>query len=215
MRIELFRQISKSTECTTRSVEVIHTSETESEFHPANSEWQIFVPLAISIYDALRFQKPRQTEKEDSPGGNTYNAGFTSLQRMVRGSRWRYVPPTCALVLGCYMTMGLWSGLNSTYICPLVVGEARSIPLMQWLSAMLDSFVAIATYELCLPPTPVGSNFRGRGPAIWSTILVVSCSNAHHLYLTDGMQDGSHYLGGNRHCCVFCKARISSLASAA
>jgi hypothetical protein len=72
------------------------------------------------------------------------------------------------------MALGLWSGLNSTYICPLVVGEAQRIPLMQWFSAMLDSFLAIAAYELCLPQGTVGSTTRGRGPAIWSTIMIVS-----------------------------------------
>jgi hypothetical protein len=71
------------------------------------------------------------------------------------------------------MALGLWSGLTSTYICPIVVGEAKSIPLMQWLSVALDSFLAIAAYELCLPQsTPFGTS-RGRGPAIWSTVLIV------------------------------------------
>jgi hypothetical protein len=72
------------------------------------------------------------------------------------------------------MALGLWSGLNSTYICPLVVGETRSIALVQWLAATLDSFVAIATYELCLPYRAAGGTSRGRGPIIWSTILLVS-----------------------------------------
>lgn len=136
---------------------------------------QIVLPLSISIYDALRIQRPKQTENEESPDGSIYDAGFASLQRIFRGSRWRYIPSTCALVLGSYMALGLWSGLTSTYICPVVVGEARSIPLMQWLGVALDSFLAIAAYELCLlPNTPFGTS-RGRGPAIWSIILIVGC----------------------------------------
>jgi hypothetical protein len=157
---------------------------------------------------------PQQTEKEDSPGGNIYDDGFASLQNIVRGSRWRYVPSTCALVLGCYLALGIWSGFNSTYICPLAGGERRSIPLMQWLGAALDSFLAIASYELCLPQSPVGSNTRGRGPIIWSTILIVSRSSARHLYLTDSIQDNGRHLVGNRWCCLFGEAGISSLASA-
>jgi hypothetical protein len=44
---------------------------------------------------------------------------------------------------------------------------------MQWLGAALDSFLAIAAYELCLPQsTPFGTS-RGRGPTVWSTILIV------------------------------------------
>jgi hypothetical protein len=173
------------------------------------------VPLAISIYDALRFQRPRQTDKEESADGNIYDAGFALLQHIIRGSRWRYVPSTCALVLGCYMALGLWSGLNSTYICPLVVGESRSIPLMQWLGATLDSFLAIAAHKLCLPQSPLGPNIRGHGPAIWSTILIVSYSIVHHLYLTYRIQDNGHNLVGNWHCRIFCESGISSLASTA
>ena len=134
---------------------------------------QIVLPLSISIYDALRFQQPRQIENEESPDGSIYDAGFASLQRIIRGSRWRYIPSTCTLVLGSYMALGLWSGLTSTYICPLVVGETRSIPLMQWLGAALDSFLAIAAYELYLPQSTTLGTSRGRGPAIWSTILIV------------------------------------------
>jgi hypothetical protein len=173
------------------------------------------VPLAISVYDALRFQRPRQTEKEEPPDGSIYDAGLASLQRIVRGSRWRYVPSTSALVLGCYMALGLWSGLNSTYICPLVVGETRSIPLMQWLGATLDSFLAIATYELCLPHSTAGSISRGRGPAIWSTILIVRCSTVHRLYFTDRLQGNGHYLVDDWCCCVLCEAAVPCLASAA
>ena len=113
---------------------------------------QIVLPLCISIYDALRIQRPRQSENEESADGSIYDAGFASLQRTIRGSRWRYIPSTCALVLGSYMALGLWSGLTSTYICPLVVGETRSIPLMQWLGAALDSFLAIAAYERAYEP---------------------------------------------------------------
>jgi hypothetical protein len=131
------------------------------------------LPLSISIYDALRFQQPQQTENEESPNGSIYDAEFASLQRIIRGSRWRYIPSTCALVLGSYIALGLWSGLTSTYICPLVVGETRSIPLMQWLGAALDSFLAIAAYELCLLQSPAFGTSQGRGLAIWSTILIV------------------------------------------
>lgn len=173
------------------------------------------MPLAISLYDALRFQRPRQIEKEDSPGGNIYDAGFASLQRIVRGSRWRYIPSTLALVLGCYMALGLWSGLNSTYICPLVVGDTRRIPLTQWLAATLDSFLAIATYELCLPSRTAGGTSRGRGPVIWSTILLVSSVVVAWLTSADEIL-------GNRRCLVrdwrrhiLCEAAGPSLASTA
>jgi hypothetical protein len=176
VRIELFRRIYKATECTISSVEVIPSFQRNHTFQPLlTTSQQIILPLSISIYDALRIQRPRQSENEESPDGSIYDAGFASLQRIIRGSRWRYIPPASALVLGSYMALGLWSGLTSTYICPSVVGETRSIPLMQWLGAALDSFLAIAAHELCLPQsTPFGTS-RGRGPTIWSTILIVGC----------------------------------------
>ena len=82
------------------------------------------------------------------------------------------------LTVGCYMALGLWSGLNSTYICPLVVGQTRTVPLMQWLSAGLDTFLAIAAYELSFPLGPAGNNSRGRGALIWGPILIVSGESA-------------------------------------
>ena len=83
------------------------------------------------------------------------------------------------------MALGVWSGLNSTYICPLVVGDARTVPLMQWFAASLDSFLAIAVYELALPQSNSGSTGRSRGPAIWSTMLIVSHFTVNHLYLNN------------------------------
>ena len=81
------------------------------------------------------------------------------------------------------MALGLWSGLNSTYICPLVVGDTHTVPLMQWFAASLDSFLAVAVYELSLPQSNSGITGRSRGPAIWSTILIVSHSTINYLYL--------------------------------
>jgi hypothetical protein len=170
VRIELFRQIYKATECTLSSVEVIPSSQRNHTCQPSDNCTTDRLPLSISIYDALRFQQPQQTENEESPDGSIYDAGFASLQRIIRGSRWRYIPSTCALVLGSYMALGLWSGLTSTY---MVVGETRSIPLMQRLGAALDSFLAVAAYEPSLPQSTPFSTSRGRGPAIWSTILIV------------------------------------------
>jgi hypothetical protein len=171
------------------------------------------LPLSISIYDALRIQRPRQSENEESPDGSIYDARFVSLQRTIRGSRWRYIPPACALVLGSYMALGLWSGLTSTYICPLVVGETRSIPLMQWLGAALDSFLAIATYELCLPQsTPFGTS-RGRGPTIWSTILIVGCPKKSVICtrLTE-CQGNSHSLVDCWHFSLLWEAAVPTMA---
>lgn len=85
---------------------------------------------------------------------------------------------------------------------------------MQWLGAALDSFLAIASYELCLSQSPVGSNTYGRGPTIWGTVLIVSRSNAHHLYWTYPIQDNGRPLVGDRCCRLFREVRISSLASA-
>lgn len=70
------------------------------------------------------------------------------------------------------MAMGLWSGQNSTYICPLVLGETKKIPIMQWGSLAIDAFLAITAYELSLPHS--SSSSRGHGPMIWSTVVVVS-----------------------------------------
>ncbi len=152
-RVELFRRIYKASECTAKSVEIV-------------------IPLVIAIYDAVRFQKP--VEKEEAGSASIFDKGRASLKYFLIGSRWRYVPSACALTAGCYMTLDLWSGLNSTYICPLVVGETRTIPLMQWGSASLDCFLAIAAYELSLPHTSGGGTTRARGPAIWSAVTIVS-----------------------------------------
>ena len=107
---------------------------------------------------------------------------------MLCDSRWRYIPSAILLLTGCRLAMGLWSGLDSTYICPTIGGQTRTIPTMQWIAAAIDLFLVVAAYELSLPQVQSGRPGRGRGPVIWSSVLLVSGKIIVGTYLTDSCQ---------------------------
>ena len=82
------------------------------------------------------------------------------LQWYLLPRRWRYIPSTLVMSTGLFLGLHMWDGLNSTYICPLVVSkpfEARSLPMIQVLALFLDTYLAISTLELCGPTGGVES----------------------------------------------------------
>ena len=171
-RVELYRQISTSTECSIASLEV-------------------FLPLVIAIYDALRFQRWIPTPRDDPMDASVYESLHEDLRCFLRSPRWRFVPSAACLSGGAYLTTYLWSGLTSTYICPVVTGHSARIPTLQIVALILDCLVACAFLEFTIQGSSLMSNTRFRGPLIWAPILLVrtlSCCfsrNEADLRLTD------------------------------
>ncbi|KEF63809.1 uncharacterized protein A1O9_01787 [Exophiala aquamarina CBS 119918] len=158
-RLELYRRITKATECTTDNAEV-------------------FLPFLIALYDAARSQKWRtlQGEKQSDPS-------FFGLARRVTGpiqrpiSTWilqprtRYLLPLFLIASGCYLVQGMWHSSTTTYICPIVTGELKIIPLFQFLALLLDFLIAIIVYET--HPKSDGSGLSGRRCVVlWSSSLL-------------------------------------------
>ena len=136
----------------------------------------------------MRFQKPRPKDKQEYSDESIYEAGFASVKHFLCSSRWRYIPSAILLLTGCRLAMGMWSGLNSTYICPTIGGQTRTIAAMQWIAAAIDFFLVVAAYELSLPQAQSGRPGRGRGPVIWSSVLLVSGRITVSTCLTDSFQ---------------------------
>lgn len=151
VRLEFYRQISKKTECTVSSLE-------------------IYLPLLMACYDALRFQKSQPITAADKPHARVYDRLQETARQYVLGPRFRYVLPTAAFCLGCRLLLYQWLPLNSTYICPVILRQQTTIPSTQIVSFLLDSALAIIIYEM-LPRSDGSGLSSRRSIVLWSTIL--------------------------------------------
>lgn len=128
------------------------------------------------MYDGLRRQRWRSRSHRDVSDLGVYGTVYKSSGlHWFLDSRFRYVFPTFLVTLGCHLASGLWSGVSSTYICPLVVGQTRTVPLMQFVAAALDCHLAITAYGLCLqkPGRPVKG---GASILLWWGFILLVCT---------------------------------------
>jgi hypothetical protein len=149
IRLELYRQVSKKTECTISSVE-------------------IFLPLLIALYDAMRLQKREGIGLSDKLDGSVYDMLQDTAKRYVVGPRFRYVLSTFCFCLGCRLLLSEWLPLNSTYICPVVLNQHTIIPRMQACCLLLDFVIAIVVYEMLPRSDGTGLSPR-RSVVLWSS----------------------------------------------
>lgn len=159
LRLELYRCITKATECTMDSLEVL-------------------LPFLIALYDVYRSQKQSSLQGQNQT--NTNASGFVprtlgSIQKAVATyilrPRTRYILPVALIACGCKLIPGLWNSSTSTYICPIVTGENKTIKLFQFLALCLDFFIAIIVYET--RPKADGSGLSGRRCVVlWSSTLL-------------------------------------------
>ena len=124
----------------------------------------------LAIYDMIFLQETKKFEVEDKPDTDVYENAQGMLRIYLLRPRWRYILPTAALSIGCNLVQRLMSPLNSTYICPLIGEQTRTVPIMQYLSLYLDSVLAFAVYKMSkLSQVPGKSS---RAPLLWSLVLV-------------------------------------------
>ncbi|KAL2444785.1 hypothetical protein ABEF95_017254 [Exophiala dermatitidis] len=141
VRIELYRRILDAPECTIDSVEV-------------------FLPFLLAAYDALRTQRPRNIQEEDKPESSIYDIMREKLRTYLLQPRIRYLPSLFLVSYGCYRTQDMWLPLKSTYICPIVTGETKTIPAFQSAALAVDLCLAIIVYETL--PKKDGRGLSGR-----------------------------------------------------
>lgn len=159
LRLELYRRITKATECTIDSVEV-------------------FLPFLIAVYDVIRSQKQRTFQGEKQSNTTASRLSTRTIEFIQRAiSTWilrpgtRYLLPVFLIAFGCYSIQGLWHSSTTTYICPLVTGEQKTIPIFQFLAVLLDFLIAIIAYET--RPKNDGSGLSGRRCVVlWSSTLL-------------------------------------------
>lgn len=174
VRVEFYRRIATASECTTQSPDV-------------------FLPLLIAIYDAARSSTLKgKALKEDLDGTQPKTRLGSISQRFLRSPA-RFVIPAFIVSAASYCSLGIWDGINSTYICPIVLREPQIILFMQWASLILDASIAIALYEISL--SSGGSTSRGRSrpciswafilftaSAVWTAIgMIVYLAKPHYL----------------------------------
>ena len=153
-----------------------------------------------------------RTPREESPDASIYDSAFSEVKSFTRSSRWRYVPCAILFSTGAYLTTSLWSGLQSTYICPIVNGQGRTIPLLQLAAMILDAFLVCVSFELSLPGSQSGLNIRGQGPLTWILLLGVRSDTAGGKCLLIMVLGNHDFLDHRRRCTLLRKAGVSRLA---
>lgn len=159
LRLELYRRITKATECTIDNVEA-------------------FLPFLIALYDAVRSQRQRILQGEKQSNSSSY--GFVRrvtgpvqrpISTWILQPRTRYLLPLFLIASGCYLMQGMWHSSATTYICPIVTGEKKTIPFFQFLALLLDFLIAIIVYET--HPKSDGRGLSGRRCVVlWSSTLL-------------------------------------------
>ena len=154
LRVELYRRISKAPECARNSVE-------------------IFLPLLVGVYDALRFQQIDHSPIVDGPDGSIYDVIKARARRHILRPRSRYICSVTLVCLGCDLLLDLWQPLNSTYICPLATNEQTTVQLCQLGSLILDAVLAIVVCENLPRSDGTGLTPR-RSVVLWSSTMAAS-----------------------------------------
>lgn len=134
---------------------------------------QVFIPLIVSVYDSFRLQGSPSRKQGDIADQDVHENTNNTGHHWYLYSRFRYVLPTFLVSLGSHLAAGLWFGASSTYICPLVLGQTRTVPLMQFIAAALDCYLVITAYELCVQRSYRGKKPGAKIPLVWASILLV------------------------------------------
>ncbi|KIW83920.1 hypothetical protein Z517_03166 [Fonsecaea pedrosoi CBS 271.37] len=154
LRIEVYRRISLATECTIASVEV-------------------FLPFLVAVYDCIRCQRPIDLQDEENPDSSVYESWSAAARTYILRPRTRYLLSMLMVSYGCYLTHGLWTSTNSTYICPLALGDSKTIPLMQVSALVLDLCLVVIAYETI--PKSDGRGLSGRRCVVlWSSTMIAT-----------------------------------------
>lgn len=152
LRLEVYRRITKATECTITTIEV-------------------FLPFLVAAYDALRSQRKVAPDGEPGPDATIYQVLRNNLASSIVAPRFRYLIPVFFVCCGCYLLQSLWASLNSTYICPITTGEPYSIPTLQLLALFLDIAATIIAYETS--PNSDGTHLSPRRcMVLWSSAFL-------------------------------------------
>lgn len=131
---------------------------------------EVFLPFLLACYDAARSQRPLALEQDDRPDSSIYDGIRMALKRFILRPRTRYLLPILLVSYGAYLAQGLWSSSNSTYICPIVTGEPRTVPAMQVIALFLDLCLVLLVYESS--PKSNGRGLSGRRYAVlWSSAI--------------------------------------------
>jgi hypothetical protein len=162
------------------------------------------------VYDSIRFQKARSRSPDVLSDLLLHETFSEELQRRYLDSRFRYIPPAFLVGLGGHLTSGLWAGASSIYICPLASGQIRSVPFMQFVAVVLDCYLVIAVYELCLQRSIQGERVGSKSPNVVGTVMLVRANQKFpSLLLLTAFLDSFSPLASCWFCPFYCKARVS------
>jgi hypothetical protein len=131
------------------------------------------MPLVFSVYDSFRSATSQSCNQGAVSDQGLPKTSYDRTRRWYLESKFKYIPPALLVSLGCHLASGLWYGASSTYICPLVVGQTRTVPFMQFFAAALDCYLAIVAYELCFQKPTSGDKNGAHLPLAWGSILSV------------------------------------------
>ncbi|OQV09237.1 hypothetical protein CLAIMM_13378 isoform 2 [Cladophialophora immunda] len=133
----------------------------------------MFLPFLLAVYDSFRFQRSVDMQDEEKPDSSVYESLRAAARTYILRPRTRYLLSMFMVSYGCYLTQGLWTSTNSTYICPLALGEPKAIPMMQVCALALDFCLAVIAFETV--PKSDGSGLSGRRCVVlWSSTMIAT-----------------------------------------
>ncbi|EAT79859.2 hypothetical protein SNOG_12561 [Parastagonospora nodorum SN15] len=154
-----------------------------------------FLPLVLALYHHLRHPSQRQY-----PAWSADSRPRTQLDRVVNfvyDSSSRYIIPAALLSISSFLVLVKTSALHSTYICPVANSAAATIPTLQFIGFLVDSFLVQAIYRLVddgISPADdwtiylqdgtsnhllVGLTFIARSYGVMSAVLIAAFSSAY------------------------------------
>ncbi|KAJ5893312.1 hypothetical protein N7495_005003 [Penicillium taxi] len=131
LRVELFRRISLSSECT-----------------PAGYSYAI--PLLVSVYDYWRNQRSRPID-ESAPIRHQSSHTLAAYRQSCYDRtqyRGRGIVAALLVAIGGYAASSFLASSQSTYICPLTTHGASSMRTIRFVNVILDSSILVGFIEL-------------------------------------------------------------------
>lgn len=121
-----------------------------------------------------RYQQALPLDSGAGSESRWYIKIFWRLRSSVLQLPWRYVPSGLAMTYGCYSISGLWRAQTSTFICPIVSGEASSVPRLQKCAVVLDGLLLVIAQELLRPK--LISNRKSSSPLLSCASILLGAS---------------------------------------
>jgi hypothetical protein len=180
IRVELFRQNTLHDACARTGYSVRKEKRHSGSMKQSSLISllpQYAIPFFISLYGYVRYQREKTPKREAQ-------SGIRRAAHYILTGNLRYVIPASMLIMGGFLVNSLHEGRRSTYICPIVLHEARRMQVLKIISVLVDSALL-----LCAAESLRMKKSSGRSKSVltyWGFALLVSAQT------TSSTSDGAY-----------------------